>query len=204
MRGDTRERLISTGADLFYQHGFQAVGLDRILDSVGITKTAFYTHFESKDDLIVAVLEHRDRMDMSEWTAFFTERGGDDPRRRLLAIFDLLDDWFGKPDFRGCLFMNAATEFPSPNDPIHRAANTHSENLRRKLVAMATEAGASDPESLSGQLILLVTGAIAARHAAGDPNAAATAKATAELLVDRFCTPQERKAGAADARVGNA
>lgn len=187
---DTRERLVRVAADRFYQHGFQAVGLDQVLEEVGITKQAFYKHFESKDELILAVLVHRDREDMKEWTEYFERRRGEDPRRRLLAVFDLLDEWFGRPDFRGCLFMNAATEFPSPNDPIHKAATRHAESLFKELLQMAALAGAKDAEGLARQLMLLVAGAIAARHANGDPNAAATAKGTAEVLVERACAPR--------------
>ena len=187
LANDTRERLVSTSSDLFYQHGFQAVGLDQILDTVGITKTAFYKHFESKDELIVAALEHRDRKDMGEWFVFFEARQDEDAKSRLLAVFDLLDDWFGKPDFRGCLFMSAATEFPSRNDPIHRAAALHMDKVNKELQRMAAAAGASDPDSLARQILLLMTGAITTRHAAGDPNAAATAKETAALLVERYC-----------------
>lgn len=191
----TREKLITTATDLFYQNGFQAVGLDQILDAVGITKTAFYKHFESKDDLIVAVLEHRDQVDMTEWSTYFVERGGADPKSRLLSIFDLLDEWFAKPDFRGCLFMNASTEFPFPNDPIHRTAARHNENLHILVQKMAAAAGASDPDALARQMMLLIGGAIAGRHAGGDLNSAATARVTAELLVRQYCV-RGRKAGA--------
>jgi AcrR family transcriptional regulator len=194
MASTTRERLVSVGADLFYQHGFQSVGLDRILDEVGITKTAFYKHFESKDELIVAVLEHRDRIDMAEWGTFFRERASEDPKQLLLAVFDLLDDWFGRPDFRGCLFMNAATEFPSPNDPIHQMAAKHGANLHRDLVKFAASAGARDAEGLARQIMLLMTGAIAARHSGGDPDSAAVAKGAAELLIERHCAREVVKA----------
>ena len=173
MPNDTRERLVSTSSDLFYQYGFQAVGLDQILEAVGITKTAFYKHFESKDELIVAALEHRDEKDMGEWYAFFEDRRDDEAKSRLLAVFDLLDDWFGKPDFRGCLFMNAATEFPSRNDPIHRTAAGHMEKVTRELQRMAAAAGASDPDSLARQILLLMTGAISTRW--GSPRQPSTA-----------------------------
>src|SRR4030095_10763344 len=54
----TREGLMDAAVVLFYVHGFHAIGLDRILADVGVTKTTFYNHFESRDALIVAVLEH--------------------------------------------------------------------------------------------------------------------------------------------------
>ncbi|MCA9281267.1 MAG: helix-turn-helix transcriptional regulator [Phycisphaerales bacterium] len=56
---ETRERLLDAAAMLFYEHGFHAIGLDAILEEVGVTKTTFYNHFASKDELIVAVLLDR-------------------------------------------------------------------------------------------------------------------------------------------------
>lgn len=53
---------------------------------------------------------------------FVIEAGGWDLLGQVVAMFDQLDVWFQDPEFRGCLFMNAATEFPSRHDPIHRAA----------------------------------------------------------------------------------
>ncbi len=57
---DTRERILFTALDLFYTHGFHEVGLDRILTAVGVTKTTFYNHFESRDHLILEALAVRD------------------------------------------------------------------------------------------------------------------------------------------------
>lgn len=182
---DTRARLIDTAGDLFYRQGFQAVGLDQVLDRVGISKTAFYKHFESKDELIVAILEKRDGDDMAELSQFMESRGGADARARLLALFDQLDSWFRDPEFRGCFFMNAAAEFPSPNDPIHRAAAAHGVHMGELVRACLESLGISDPDALTRQLMLLVAGSITARHIDGDVGAAATARSAVEALLDR-------------------
>ncbi|HKQ49930.1 MAG TPA: TetR/AcrR family transcriptional regulator [Phycisphaerae bacterium] len=179
----TRDRLIETAGDLFYTTGFQAVGLDRILSAVGITKTAFYKHFESKDDLILAVLDRRDRADIAEAIAHMRRHGGSDPRAQILAFFDLLADWFARPDFRGCFFMNAATEFPSAHDPIHLAAAAHGQHIAGELLLRVQAAGMPDPEGVTKQLMLLFSGAIAARHAGGVFDAAVTARLTAQALL---------------------
>ena len=57
----TRQRLIEAAGRRFYRDGFRMVGLDQILAEVGISKTAFYKHFESKDDLVLAALADHDR-----------------------------------------------------------------------------------------------------------------------------------------------
>jgi AcrR family transcriptional regulator len=183
MRATTRDRLIKVAGDLFYVRGFQAVGLDQILARVGITKTAFYKHFESKDDLILAVIEQRDRAEVAASLEYMRAHGGRDPRAQILALFDLLSDWFGQPDFRGCLFMNAATEFPDPADPIHRAAAAHSAHLAAEVLLRVQALGAGEPTLITAQLLLLIAGAIAARHAAGASDAALTARRAAELLL---------------------
>lgn len=181
----TRDRLLDAAGDLFYERGFQAVGIDQILRIVGITKTAFYKHFESKEDLILAVLERRDQRDMAQLLEYARQRGGRDPRQQILAFFDHLATWFSQPGFRGCLFQHAAIEFASPGDPIHQKALAHGEHIASELRLRAQAAGADDPESLTRQLMLLVAGAITDRHAAGAGDSAQAARRIAEVLLDR-------------------
>ncbi|MBX3354560.1 MAG: TetR/AcrR family transcriptional regulator [Phycisphaeraceae bacterium] len=181
----TRERLIDEAVDLFYQRGFQAVGLDQILHRVGITKTAFYKHFESKDDLIVAVLHKRDGDDLAEMVKCMDELGGRDPRKRLLALFEVLDRMLRDPGFRGCLFMNAATEFPLQNDPIHRAAAAHGDHIAEIVHKCITDLGLADPAKLTRQIMLIFGGAIAARHVGGELDAAESARSMTEAILDR-------------------
>ena len=107
------------------------------------------------------------------------------PRLTLLAMFDVLHKWFTDPDFRGCQFINAAAEFPSPGDPVHQQAASHKRNTRQLLHDTAKAAGASEPEELGDQLMVLFEGAITIRQVTGDDRAAATARKVAENLVDQ-------------------
>lgn len=184
----TRDRLIDAAACLFYSEGFHAVGLDRVLEEVGVTKTTFYNHFPSKDDLIVAVLEDRDRRDMDSLLAAM-QRTGDSPRDRILVLFDVIDAWFHDPGFNGCLFINAAVQFPNRNDPVHQAARKHAENLERAVRELGAAGRAADPVALARQIAMLVTAAITTRHAAGDLSAASTVRAMATVLLDRQLAP---------------
>lgn len=183
--GTTKERIIDAATDLFYAQGFHAVGLDRILDEVGVTKTTFYNHFESKDELIVAMLRKRDEVETGELMRLTRERAGDDPAARMLAVFDVLLDWFGDTDFRGCIFMNAAVAYPDEKDPIHVAAAAHGASLYDALFALAKAAGVTDPDLLTREALLLMAGAITSRHVAGDSDSAALARRTMETLLER-------------------
>jgi TetR/AcrR family transcriptional regulator, transcriptional repressor for nem operon len=52
----TRERIIDVASQQFRENGVAAVGLAGIMSDAGLTNGAFYTHFESKEDLVQAVL----------------------------------------------------------------------------------------------------------------------------------------------------
>ncbi len=181
----SRERLIDAATALFYEHGFHAVGLDQVLDEVGVTKTTFYNHFESKDDLIIAVLAHKDAQEVEQWSKIMLERGGREPRRQIMSLFDILAEWFEEPGFRGCMFINAAVAFPSPNDPIHTTAAHHGESMFKVVCALAKEAGAAKPEVLAKQICMLLSGALVSRSVDLDRTAVETARAMGEMVMER-------------------
>lgn len=178
-----RARLVHAAIELFYSHGFQAVGIDQILARAGVTKTTFYKHFESKDELLVAAIRQRDQWELQAWTAAVKKLAGDDPRAQLLAFFDVLDIWFTAPDFRGCQFINAAAEFPNPHDPVHAVAAEHKRKNRDYFRDLAAAAGASDPESFADQYTALVEGTLVLRQVHGRDDAARVIKPAVEALV---------------------
>lgn len=183
MSATTKQRLIEAAFELFARHGFHAIGLDRLLADVGVTKTTFYNHFQSKDDLVIEVIKHRDHWEFNLLKERLRKHGGPRPADQLRCVFEVLDEWFTDPEFQGCIFITAAAEFPSPNDPAHQAAAVHLATVRDHLRDLAYAADAEDPVELAHQLLLLMEGAIIMRHITGDPNAAYLARATAEPLL---------------------
>jgi AcrR family transcriptional regulator len=186
MARHTKQTLIDAAYLLFGRNGFHAIGVDRILDEVGVSKQTFYNHFESKDDLVLEVLKTRHAYEIASLAAEFRRFGGDDPRAQLLAVFDALDAWFNSPEFRGCIFMTAAAEFPMHTDPAHQVAKEHADAIREQLRYLATLAGATNPRELADELSVLVQGTVAYRHITADECTIAIAKRTAKMLIDRY------------------
>lgn len=184
----TRQRLIDAASKRFYRDGFRDVGIDQILNDVGISKTAFYKHFESKDDLMLAVMRHQDQWLRDHFRSMVNELGGSKPRSRLLALFDAVDQIVRLDEFRGCFFVNVAMEFPLPHDPAHIAAAANKQAMHEIVVQLAREADADYPEKLAKELMLLMEGAYVTRHVTGDENAVGTARDAAEVLIDRRLT----------------
>src|SRR6185295_5852166 len=149
MAQSTRERLVAVAETIFYRDGFHSVGLDRIVAEAGVTKTTFYNHFTSKDDLILAVLDARDEWWRRNFGERLRERAGDDAQAQLRAIFDVLDEYIDDARFNGCIFVNVSVEFPAPHVPAHRAAAEHKGRMEALLRDLAARAGAPDPDALA-------------------------------------------------------
>jgi AcrR family transcriptional regulator len=170
---DTAERLIG-------QHGVHGVGIDAILAESGRSSRSLYQHFGSKEGLAVAALKRRDQA----WLAWLAAASGaPDPERQLLALFDTLDEWFRRSDFRGCPFTTVAGEFPHPGHPLRRVAADHKRALLAFVAERTKAAGFVAHARLARELFLLIEGAIAAALVLSEPAAARTAKRTAATLI---------------------
>ncbi|CUW38409.1 putative TetR family transcriptional regulator(Tetracycline transcriptional regulator, TetR-like, C-terminal,6-184) [Magnetospirillum sp. XM-1] len=179
-----RDDLVLAALRLFLRDGFHATGIAAILDAAGLTKMTLYHHFKSKEDLIVAALELRDRQ-FRDWLFGRMQAMGGTPRAQVLNMFEALGEWFrgeaaiggAEPEaFRGCPFVKAAAEYAEANDPIHRVAADHKRRIVETLGEMCHKAELPEPERLARRLVLLKEGAIADATIAGDSLAAAEAK----------------------------
>jgi AcrR family transcriptional regulator len=118
---DARERIMATAYTLFCRHGIRAVGVDTIIEQSGVAKMTMYRHFHSKDELVLAVLERRERLWTRDWLEGDVSRRAAAPGERMLAIFDVFDEWFHRRSFEGCLFVNALLEIDDRRHQIDRA-----------------------------------------------------------------------------------
>jgi AcrR family transcriptional regulator len=101
-----RQRLLDAANELFYAEGVQTVGIDRIIAKAGVAKASLYNTFGSKDELIRAYLAARHdgtTRRLVEVLAMI-----EDPRDKLLAVYDVQGELFRQVDFRGCAFVASA------------------------------------------------------------------------------------------------
>ena len=103
-----RDRLLAAANELFYAEGIHTVGVDRIIEHAGVSRASFYNNFDSKEQLIHTYLMGRHEGTVSRLNDAIAEH--DDPRQRILAIFDAQAALFRQPDFNGCAFVAACTE----------------------------------------------------------------------------------------------
>lgn len=182
MPSNKRDHLVDTAMKLFYKDGFHATGIDKILSESGVAKMTLYKHFKSKDELILATLRKRDEKFRNDFMQSVESRTKN-PRDRLVAVFDTLDDWFSSRDFSGCLFINAAAEYPEGDCPIHNTCAENKRLLVNYLTDLSEKAGAKDAKSLGQGLMLLMEGAVVMYYVGFQKDAAKHAKQSAEVLI---------------------
>lgn len=182
MATQARRRLLETAERLFYAEGTRAVGVERILEESGVGRASFYRHFESKDDLIVAVLCRHDTA-WREWLTARVEALASAADAKPLAVFDALEERFRRQDFRGCAFINTIVETADPASAAHVAANEHKNAVIDYLTHLLQAAGHPTPEPTARALHMLMDGAVVTALRERTPDAARRAKQCAAILL---------------------
>jgi AcrR family transcriptional regulator len=195
---EARGRLLQTADRLFYSEGIRNVGIDKVIADAGVAKMTLYSHFASKDDLIVAVLEYRETAVLE----FFTnamERLVPKSDTPLEAFFSALREWFESPGFRGCAFQNAAVELADPAHPGTKFVREHKRRfaeilrgfVRQSLCTISGKPTEKQAAKVADRLLpmiaLLVEGAIVTAAIQGTPESAEVARRGARNLVDDAC-----------------
>jgi AcrR family transcriptional regulator len=180
---NARERILEAAYELFSRHGIQAVGVDAVITRSGVARQTLYRHFASKQDLVLAFLERREERWTRRWLQGEVQQRAAEPAAQLLAIFDVFDEWFRRPDFEGCSFINVMLEHPDTGDPIHRAGVAYLAGIRSFLEGLARQAGIADAQCFAREWHILMKGSIVAA-AEGDPAAARRAQRIGAILLE--------------------
>jgi AcrR family transcriptional regulator len=190
----TRQRLVDAAVQRFYRDGFRNVGIDQILGDVGISKTAFYKHFESKEDVMLAALEAHNGRVQDMFRGLMLEFGGPTPIGQLQALADVVKQIVETEGFQGCIFVNAAIEFPLPHEPAHIAAAQSKQAIEDIVCEVAIKAEALNPRMLAKELCLIMEGAYVTRHVSGDQQTVEIARRLAKLAIADGCPQPEHAA----------
>jgi AcrR family transcriptional regulator len=184
MSSNLKERILQTASELFYRQGIRATGVDAIVKAAGTTKMSLYHYFPSKNDLVLAHLQKTAEI-MREKIVDGIAARASEPKARLLAVFDVFGELLASDGFRGCPFINAATESAAEDEPFRLASVDFYLQFRRRLTELAEEAEARQPELLARQLSLLISGAIVAEQMQRNSGAMRAARDAAEILINR-------------------
>ncbi|MCA9304880.1 MAG: TetR/AcrR family transcriptional regulator [Phycisphaerales bacterium] len=170
-----RETLLDAAQGLMLSKGFPATKVDEICKAAGVTKGSFYYHFESKDDLARALIDHyfnrlTKAFEGEPWMAF------EDPAERVYALLDAVIGVMKGPLLKhGCLLGSFALDLSETHPDIRRAIDERfaklvgviEPHLRAALKKKPKQSGIN-AKALSSQFLAVLQGAIVLSKASGD------------------------------------
>ncbi|HEY9562436.1 MAG TPA: TetR/AcrR family transcriptional regulator, partial [Nocardioides sp.] len=162
---------------LFHAPRIQAVGMDAIREAAGMALKQIHGLFATKEELVIAVLRRRDQ----RWRASLADHveSHDDPRERVLSVFDWLEQWFAEPGFRGCAWINAYGELGGISPPVLAEVRAHKHAFHQQVTAWVESASPMPAEPV----FLIAEGAIVTASTTGDASAARSARTAVEALI---------------------
>jgi AcrR family transcriptional regulator len=181
---NAREQIDWAAYELFSRYGVHAVGVDTLAARAGVAKRTLYKYYPSKNELVLAFLRRREEVWTRSWLQGGVERAAVTPAQRLLAIFDVFDEWFRREDFEACSFIKVLLEHAESGHPLRKASQRHIDTLRLFIRSLAVEAKVPHHEEFAKQWQILMMGSIVAAYA-GDLDAARRTKAMGTLLLAR-------------------
>ena len=132
-----REEIVQVASGLFYKQGYGSTGIKQIIETVGIAKGTFYTHFKCKEELGIAWLTKRHTL-WNSWLVAELDKSKS-PKGKILALFDFLEKWMLESEFRGCAFLNTMAEVPDFDNPMRHEVAAHKSALQRMIQSLAAQ-----------------------------------------------------------------
>ncbi|MGP8305317.1 TetR/AcrR family transcriptional regulator [Vibrio sp. YIC-376] len=168
-----RQLLVDTALSLFYTHGINSIGINEILSVSGVAKRTLYTHFASKEALVLAALQQRH----DTFASWLEQKlaGATSDKELIHRLFSALASWFSSQEpqlgnFRGCFFINTSAEFSDLNSEVARFCGYHKEEVRQIIASHLT----SNDSSLIDAICIMKEGAIVTAHVSGNGQEVAT------------------------------
>jgi AcrR family transcriptional regulator len=140
--GTAAERILSVACELFYKQGYRATGINEVIKKSGVAKATFYSHYPTKDVLCLAYLKELKSGELASLENAISLADG--PLARLLAIIESLETWLLETNFRGCGFLNMASEIPDPRDPLRKVGKELYDKIRKRVEELSEELIESD------------------------------------------------------------
>jgi len=161
-----RDRIVNVAMDLFYQQGFRATGINEVIEKSGVAKATFYHHFPTKEALCQVYLEQLRHKEISHLDKHIY--AAKDALTRFLAPIRSVEPWLKETNFRGCPFVNIASEVPDFKHPLRKEGLKVYDDAQNKMQQVSQELVDSNPkryghldvEQLTNDYLLIFAGAI--------------------------------------------
>jgi len=201
---ETKERILRTAFQLFHEQGFHATGVATIVREAGVNPGSLYHFFESKDDLLLSVLEFAVGY-LSPAGMEPVERRMSDPIERIFALLQQYREGMLRHGCRlGCPIGNLALEVSDGNPAARRLIHRNFENWVSRVGGWLAEAGDRLPPDLDRArlarfILTVMEGGLMQARAANNlgpfDDSVAVLREHLDLLLSRPAKPHKGRAG---------
>lgn len=187
---EAARRILDTACDLFYRNGYRATGINEIIEKSGVAKATFYANYPSKESLAVAYVQARNEAENRDAEEAVRKCKG--PYDKLVGLLEFASAWTRERDYRGCTYLNIASEIPDHANPVRRESKNHYDTVRTLVRTLMKDLKAErgeawkgrDPEKLADDYVLIFAGAMAMAPLYHDPQPFRDAIASVKRLLD--------------------
>ena len=152
-----RQKVIDTASRLFYKQGYANTGINQIIEESGVVKSSLYTAFRTKEDILMAYLETAGAATDEAFQD--ATKKFNNPKDKVLAVFDYLIDLVQQNEYYGCNFLNIISEIPLEADRVIKQIQKQKDNVRNLFSRILEPIGKQD---LADEIYVLFDGALVA------------------------------------------
>jgi len=152
-----RQDVIDTASRLFYKQGYANTGINQIIEESGVVKSSLYASFRSKEDILMAYLETSGAA-TDEALKTASEKF-EDPKDKVLAVFDYLVDLVQQKEYYGCNFLNIISEIPKDVERVRNQIRKQKNGVRNLFANILRPV---HKEDLADEIYTLFEGALIA------------------------------------------
>ncbi|MBF9061359.1 TetR family transcriptional regulator [Rhodobacterales bacterium HKCCSP123] len=180
---DTRKRILDAAYRLYYRKGFSRVSVDAVAELAGVTKRTVYYHFDSKDQVVAAMIEIQHLQLMKQYRSWLEPSSNSAPDI-VTSLFSKLKHWADGPDWLGSGFSRIAAELADlRGHPARVASRSHKAAVEAWLGDQFAAVGVGEPKALAKQIMILIEGGMSLALIHNDTAYIETAMRAAESLV---------------------
>jgi AcrR family transcriptional regulator len=180
-----RQRILDTATKLFFEQGYNATGINQVLDEACVAKASLYQHYGSKEELGLAYLKRA----REEWFTGLDQALAkkNNALDKVLACFDFLEQNMRLNSFLGCKFINMMAELADADSVMRQQIIEHKTKLRKYMDDHVKEAckenGIKNTAVLGDTVYLLFEGAIVESKITKDTWPIKAARKSAKMLL---------------------
>ena len=135
----TKERLIGAGLRMLLEHGYNALGIQAVLDETATPKGSFYHHFRDKEDFALQVIETY----IAEVHTVLDQCLEDPhlpPLERIRAFFSIVQQKYREEGYMGCLMGGLGQELSGVNENFRKLVERCLSSIAERLSSCLDEA----------------------------------------------------------------